>query len=351
MHVETLAINDPRWVTALGILQHDWYHLPSYLLLEAQRIDATPEALLISDKERMLFLPYLVRSCNLLFPELKEPLFDVVSPYGYPGILLNDAGHDASFASEAMDALRGNFSTRGFCSAFLRMHPILGQDFLALFPTGTFMDSSETVAVDLAMSEADWLNVVHSGHQRIFKKIPKSGFSVRVVSLTEAIDPFMGIYKQTMDRVHATNSYYFDHEYFEQLALLPGIHCCVVDDGPTAVAACIFSVCGGIVELHLGGTLTEFLSKSPFSIAIFHIILWSKRSGHRWVHLGGGVGGKDDSLLRFKSGFSNKRFQFLTSRLIIDETKYSQLVHLKALAANVPPETVHASNFFPAYRG
>jgi len=282
---------------------------------------------------------------------LKEPLLDVVSPYGYPGILLSDAGRDASFVAQALAALRGNFSTRAFCSAFLRMHPILGRDFLTLFPPGTFADSSETVAVDLEMSEAEWLNEMHSGHQRIFKKIPKLGFSVRVVSLTEALDSFMKIYKQTMDRVHATDSYYFDRDYFERLALLPGIYCCVVDNGPTAIAACIFSVCGGIVELHLGGSLTEFLSKSPFSIAIFHIILWSKKCDHRWVHLGGGVGGKDDSLLRFKSGFSNKRFQFLTSRLVIDEPKYRQLVHLKALDANVPTETVFASDFFPAYRG
>lgn len=350
MRVETLTINDPRWMAALGRLRHDFYHLPSYVRLDAQRMNATPEALLVSDNERLFFIPYLVRSCNPLFPEMQEPVSDAVSPYGYPGILISDTGRDVSFAAEGFAALRETLAERGVCSAFLRMHPILGNDFTTFFPPGVFTDSSETVAIDLELDESTLQNQIRTNCLKNIKKCVKLCYVARFLSLTEVLDDFVDIYNQTMDRVRAKDSYYFSREYFERIAQLPGVHCCIVNSGPTIVAAAVFFECNGIIQFHLGGTLTEFLSTSPFNLILYDTIHWAKRRGNRWLHLGGGVGGGNDSLLRFKAGFSPTRFHFLTTRLIINEVKYSQLVALKAQAAKLTPETAFASNFFPAYR-
>ena len=350
MHVDTLTADDPRWIEALERLNHDFYHRPSYVRLEAQRINATPEALLVSDNERLFFVPYLLRSCNLLFNEMQEPIFDVVSPYGYPGVLMSDTGRDVDFAVAGMTALRETLSKRSVCSAFLRMHPILGHDFTTLFPSGSFNDSSQTVAVDLQNSEVDILKQMRVGHQRTFKKCKSLGFTARTVSLLDVMDGVVDLYKETMDRVHATDTYYFDKEYFRSLAVLPGVHCCVVESGATIAAACIFFECDGIVSAHLGGTRSEFLSRSPFTMVLTEGILWARSQGNRWALLGGGVGGREDSLFHFKAGFSDTRFPFLTSRLIINDALYHQMVGLKARASNVAPETVLESNFFPAYR-
>src|SRR5258708_38209970 len=101
MRIETLSIDDPRWTAALSRLRHDFYHEPSCVRLDAGRMQATPEALLASDGERLFFVPYMVRPCDPLFPEMHESVFDVVSPYGYPGALLSDAGREVGFASAA----------------------------------------------------------------------------------------------------------------------------------------------------------------------------------------------------------------------------------------------------------
>ena len=350
MRIETLTINDPRWMAALGRLRHDFYHQPSYVRLDAQRTNAIPEALLVSDNERLFFIPYLVRSCNPLFPEMQEPVVDAVSPYGYPGILISDTGRDASFAAVGFAALRETLADRGVCSAFLRMHPILGNDFATLFPPGFFTDSSETVAVDLDLSEAELLKQMRPAHQRVFKKCKTLGYTAKFVPLNDVFEAFIELYKQTMDRVQAIETYYFDRKYFASLALLAGVHCGVVESGSTIVAACLFFECGGMVHAHLGGTRTEFLSTSPFTMALCQAILWAKSRGNRWLHLGGGVGGGDDSLLRYKAGFSPTRFYYFTSRLIINETKYRELVDLKAQAVKLTSEMAIASNFFPAYR-
>ena len=350
MHVETLTTNDPRWTAALCRLRHDFYHLTSYVELEAQRMNATPEALLVSDNERLFFIPYLVRSCNSLFADLQEPVFDAVSPYGYPGILISDAGRDACFAAEGFSAFRESLAERSICSAFLRMHPILGNDFTMLFPPGVFTDSSETVAVDLDMDEAALQNQLRSSCRAKIRKCMKLGYTSRFLTLSEVLDEFCEIYNQTMERVHAKEAYYFSREYFARIAQLPGVHCCITESGQTIVAASVFFECDGIFQYHLGGTLTEFLSTSPVSMNLFDTIVWAKRRGNRWLHIGGGVGGKEDSLFSFKAGFSPTRFQFLTSRMIINESKYHQLVSLKAQEKESSPEALLASNFFPAYR-
>jgi hypothetical protein len=62
--------------------------------------------------------------------------------------------------------------------------------------------------------------------------------------------------------------------------------------------------------------------------------------------LGGGVGGSDDdSLFRFKSGFSDSHFVFRIWKFIANESIYSELVENKKKLKELN------NNFFPLYRG
>jgi CelD/BcsL family acetyltransferase involved in cellulose biosynthesis len=350
MLIETLNTDDSRWMGVLRRLRHDFHHQPLYVQLEAERMNATAEAFLASDGDQVFFVPYLVRSCNYLYPELHESVSDAVSPYGFPGILLSDAGRNPAFASQGLEAFLRTLADRRVCAAFLRMNPILGEDFATLFPTNAFHDSSQTVVVDLETNETElWKQVRRAFHQA-FKKGKALGFTARVVSLEDVLDSFVELYTQTMDRVNAKACYYFQRSYFAQLARLPGVHCCVIEYGSTVIAACVFLECDGIVNTHLGGTRTEFLANSPFTMVVFEAIRWAKSRGNRWLQLGGGVGGREDSVLHFKAGFSDKRIPFLTSRFVIDEGKYHKLVSLAANARNTSPVTILSSSFFPAYR-
>jgi Acetyltransferase (GNAT) domain len=172
-----------------------------------------------------------------------------------------------------------------------------------------------------------------------------------MVPLSEHIDAFMDVYQETMDRVHAKDSYYFGREYFEKLgAMHEYVHLCLVETEGAAAAACIFFECGGIVQAHLGGTKSDHLSKSPFHLALYCGTEWAKSRNNRYLHLGGGVGGSNDRLLHFKRGFSDLSFPFLTLRMITDDAKYRELTALSAQRANVPVEQQLQNDYFPAYR-
>ena len=97
MEVHHLGIDDPRWREALGRLSHDFYHLPEYSRLECESQEAIPMAFSAIAGDRELFVPYLRRRCDRLFPEagIAGKVCDVVSPYGYPGFLLSDAARES----------------------------------------------------------------------------------------------------------------------------------------------------------------------------------------------------------------------------------------------------------------
>ncbi|KAB2648507.1 MAG: hypothetical protein DVB27_00035 [Verrucomicrobia bacterium] len=184
--------------------------------------------------------------------------------------------------------------------------------------------------MDLSLDEAGMWKNIRDGHQWTIRKCKRLGFEARMVPLHEHTDAFMEVYRETMDRVHARDSYYFGRDYFIRLAeLREQVHCCFVE---------------------LGGTKSSFLSKSPFHLALFHAAEWAKARGNRYIHLGGGVGGTDDRLLSFKRGFSPMTFPVFTLRLITDPEKYRTLTALSASAAAVPLETRLQSAYFPAYR-
>lgn len=350
MHVEILSLHDPRWLEALRLLPHDYYHLPRYVALDARRMQATPEAFLGSDGKQLVFVPYLRRPCAPPEDGASETIADVVSPYGYPGLLLNDEGRNTGFAASAIATFKEHMASSGVCSAFLRMHPILGADFQQLFPAGVFSAPSETVAIDLQLDEHAIWDQIRQNHQETLKKCQKAGFAARFVRLGEVLDEFVAIYNQTMDRVKAKDSYYFTRDYFTELAEMPDVHCGIAELNGQIAAACLFFECGSIVQAHLGGTHSEFLARSPFHLILHQASLWAKARGQRWLHLGGGLGGNNDTLLRFKAGFSPLRFSFLTARLITDEAKYRQLVDARARSLNLSAETLLNSDYFPAYR-
>lgn len=354
MDVVHLEIDDPRWRDTLGRLRHDFYHLPEYVSLDSAWNQAHPRAFLARTGDEELFIPYLLRRCESLFPDStdRETVYDVVSPYGYPGLLLSDAARASpDFARQAMHQLAETLREMGVCSAFFRLHPLLSNGLTELFPEGFFTAAGETVAMDLTLTEGELWKGIREGHQWTIKKCQKLGFVPRMVSLRDYIECVTEIYWETMDRVQAKDSYYFGREYFAKLGEMPGqVHCWMVESEGQPAAACVFFECGGIVQAHLGGTRSEFLKKSPFHLLLYCAAGWAKSRGNRYLHLGGGVGGSNDRLLQFKRGFSELLFPFSTLRLITDEGQYRELTTRRARAADVSVEEFASVEYFPAYR-
>jgi Acetyltransferase (GNAT) domain len=350
MRAQIFGADDPKWSEALARLRHDVYHLPAYAQIEERRLDARAEAISIRDGDRELFVPYLVRSCrDVAPPELAEAV-DVISPYGYPGVLVNESGRTKDFLVPAFERWREGLAERGACSGFFRMHPILEGNLAELAPAGSLLDVGATVALDLERSEHELRRGTRESHRVTARKARDAGYAIREIPLTDAIETVCAIYRQTMDRVGAADSYYFDGAYFAQLAATLPVRLLVAELGGETAAMCVFTECQGIVQAHLGGTSDTHFGKSPFHLLLFEAAVWAKGRGNRHLHLGGGVGGKEDGLFHFKAGFSPLRFRFRTHRTIVNEATYLRLVEHRAAIEGKSSESLLSADYFPAYR-
>ncbi|MEL6441243.1 MAG: GNAT family N-acetyltransferase [Cyanobacteria bacterium J06621_8] len=352
MKTAILDINNFLWTQTLSKLSHDVYHLPEYVALDAQRTATIPEAFLLEDEDKIFFAPYLLRSCADIDNHSSTEIYDVISPYGYPGILMsNAAANNPEFPDFALSKFRQSLQQRGVCSAFLRLHPILGENFAQVFASDPLKENGQTVSIDLTLDEGQIWAKTRRGHQSTINKCIRLGFSARTVSLAEYLGEFITIYEETMNRVQAKDSYFFSRDYFKGLLKLGDkVHLGIVNLEEQIVCACIFFESCGIVQAHLGGTKTEFLKQSPFNLLLHQMRLWAKARGNKYLHIGGGVGGKKDNLYTFKSGFSKQRHDFFTLRSVIDEDKYNNLLQSRAKSVNKSVAELEASQFFPAYR-
>jgi hypothetical protein len=352
MRIEILDVNNPKWSTTLENLSHDVYHLAEYVALDAERTHTTPEAFLLEDEDKIFFVPYLLRSCEDVVQSAYPKVYDIISPYGYPGILMSDAAANTpGFPDLALQKFRHTLQEKGVCCAFLRLHPILSEKFVHNFSSNPFQDNGLTVSIDLTLDEDIIWAKTRKGHQSTINRCTRLGLTARTVSFVEYIDEFMAIYEETMNRVEANNIYYFSRDYFTGLLQLGDkVQLGIVESEDRMVCGSLFFESCGIVQAHLGGTKTEFLKQSPFNLLLHYMRLWAKARGNKYLHLGGGLGGQKDNLYTFKSGFSKQRHEFLTCRLVVDSNLYSDLLEFRAKTLNKSVEDLQNSQFFPAYR-
>jgi Acetyltransferase (GNAT) domain len=354
---QVISPADSEWQRYLDIVPHDFYHLPGYLELEAQRHQGQPEAIAIEDGDRVFFLPYIIRECHQI-PDLLAlsltPIYDVIAPYGYPGMVTNLAGQNPQFVEKCLDIVYECWYAKNICSAFLRLHPILNHyiDPARSNPDRFIItERGDVVICDLTNdTDAIWKQI-RSSHRTKINKLKRAGFGAKIVSI-DSLDLFIEIYIETMQRVNANATYFFTREYFQSLfrALGDRLQICIVEiDGETAAASLITEV-NGIVQYHLGGTRTKFLPQSPTTLMFDYLMRWGKQRDNQYLNLGGGLGSNRDSLYHFKSGFSDRFAPFMTMQSIINKELYTELIYARATTLNRTIAEFEQSAFFPAYR-
>ena len=344
MKVTFLEPADSGWTSFLETSSHDFHHLPAFVRLSAQTTEpGTGVAALAVDGDRRMLLPLVLRN----IPD-SQGWRDATSPYGYPGPLFSGScAHEPDFVQRATSALIEELRNERVLSLFVRMHPVLDSDFSAV-RAGALVTHGETVVIDLSLSEAEQWRQVESGHRNQINRAIRAGHEGFIDADWEHFDDFVRIYTQTMQRLNASDYYFFDADYFRRFrqalgngAVLAGVR---IEGRVGAIG--IFTEFSGVVQFHLSGTDSDLLRHRPSKFMLHHVRQWAAARGNRWFHLGGGFGGQSDSLFAFKKGFSDELRTFHTWRTVTDDRVYRDLV-LGHEAADDPADL---TGYFPAYR-
>ena len=348
-----LGTDDPAWPALLDLMPHDLYHLPDYVAAEAGRLGGETLGFWARQDDRACFVPVLLRDCPPLGGR-GAGLRDATSPYGYPGLIANAAGQaDPLFVEHSLAALCAGLRSMRACSLFLRSHPLLDPVPADLELPGCSETTSPTVAIDLTLPVEKLWSGTRRGHQSTINKCQRLGQTATVVSLAEGLPHLLPIYAAMLERTAAASEYRFDAAYFDRLArLAANLHIALVRVASGEVgAACLLFECDGIVQAHLGGSDSRFIRQSPFSLLLHHVRLWAKARGDRVLHLGGGVGGGDDAVMRFKTGFSSLVRAYRTIRVVLDAEACAALTLARAAELGITPAELNLGSYFPAYRG
>lgn len=341
MELDVITTANPTaWASALQRAGwHDFYHEHWYHQLAEQRGEGRAELLVAAHGGRTFALPLLLR------PIPGTQLQDATSVYGYAGPAGVFDGLDAEACSAITSSIRERLVAAGTVSLFSRLHPLREQDAL-LGGAGKVVHAGTTVSVDLELPpEQQWMAYRADNRNRI-GRLRREGYVCRRHDAGD-LDAFIELYESTMRRVEAKSYYVFGRDYYETLVdpARGGLELWIVrDQGGTPAAAGLFSLRGDIVQYHLSGAGDAYRKQAPTTLLLDEVRRSAIDRGARRMHLGGGLGGGEDSLFAFKSGFGSGRHAFRVWQWILDPVTYRALED-RRLAREPAPGA-----FFPSYR-
>ncbi len=338
-----------KWHQLKQADNYDFYHLPEYVALDAELIGGEPICWVGETQQGKVWIPLIKRKIPNCIAKGKD-YYDLTSPYGYPGILLESPLSPDSL-NTIMYKYKDDAAKENFITSFLRMNPLSNpfiwrQDDLIEQKYHGF-----TITVPLDISVDEIRGNYSSNHRQDIRNLKENKFQI-VIDDHNYYKDFITIYRESMDRLNASDYYYFSQNYFDKIFEILGenVHLVIITDktGEDVAAGGLFTDFNGIVQSHLSATKTAYMDQAPSKLMFDGVIEWAAGNSHRWLHLGGGVNSKMDSLYRFKKGFSPIKNQFTTLRIIHDEQRYNNLNYV-ALQESEKSE-FEDQDFFPLYR-
>ncbi len=281
---------------------------------------------------------HVVFACSLRAVPRFDTLTDVTTPYGYGGPV---AVGTAPPLEPFWELYERWCTENAVVSTFLRFHPRFENHRYA-GPAVRLEPLAATFCWRLA-GDDDLVASMHRHHRRVVRKAAGE-VDVEAREGPVGLDEFRALYENTMRRRDAEPFYFFPGSYWDALANGVGAEL-VRFDGLVAaelVASVLCLTSPPWLHYHLGGSAESARSVGATNLLMLAAARWGRARGYEQFHLGGGVGGREDSLWEYKRRFSPRgQREAWIGKMIHDEPSYLAATGADAL-------DVHG--FFPAYR-
>ena len=333
--VRLLRPGDPSWDASLLSVPRSFFHTAGYHAYAHGSGEGEPYLAIVSDSRRGLAWPYLLRPVAEV-PGLEgTDATDVHSVYGYPGPVAWGLLPGDPFVEAAWRLIVETWRSQGAVSAFTRFHPLIG---------------NASLVRDIQLDHEAIRDAYGRGLIRDIGAARRAGLMTVADEEMALLPTFTRLYRETMARLGASEYYNFDEDDFRRLraASAGKLHLLATFMGDEVAAAGLFMEFGGVVEWHLVGSSDAFRQLSPSKVLVDDAITWARDRGNRVFHMGGGHGGREDSLFWSKSRFSPRRHIFETGRWVLEPRLYEELVGVRRAAISAPGRL--DPDFFPTYR-
>lgn len=340
-------INDSqKWNTILkdNFFNDDIYFKYQFFELYEKHYDVKPEAIFWEDSNLQIFWTHLVRDISKLKLFKDSNCYDLTTPYGYGGPLINIINNENVKVSlsnffEQYDAY---VKKENYISEFIRFHPFFKNNLVLKYLNADYLN--DVIFINLSDNIDDIWKNMKKGHRYSVRKSIENDCRINFITKPskEDINKFSELYKNTMCRNKASSKYYFSNEFIgDHLKLLDTLLVEAVLNGDT-IGSSMFLLGDNTIHYHLSGSETGLKKVFPSHLILFEVIKWAKERKFEKFMLGGGRG-SNDSLFQFKKGFSKCSLPFYVAKLTFDFQTYNKL-------AVKNPNHSQSNGYFPKYR-
>ncbi len=336
MSYKVISIQQEReWVYYVkNAMVYDFYHTWHYHTLEKR---GEPLLFVYEDEDVYIAFPLVKRKIE------NSNYFDLTATYGYVGPISNKDYNDLS--SRFLDNFKSSFtnfmSVNGFVSVFSRLNPFIRQHQI-LGKIAESVDNGKTIYMDLTVPVEEQRACYDKRLGRQIRQLRKANYIVKETNSLNDIKTFTCMYNENMQRLHADPSYFHGEDYF--IAILKnsesGSKLITIFEGDLMICGAIILYSCNVIRNHLSATKASHISQSPSKLLTDEISILGRKLGLKYFHLGGGLGGKEDSLFKFKCSFSPLTLKDNIWCFIANKNAYNQLT--KGSNKN--------STYFPLYR-
>lgn len=291
--------------------RRDVYFLPEYLLAYEAEGRGEAYCALAMTSDAIWMYPYL--RCNIPLADkylAGKVFYDIQSPYGYGGPVVNKAGEDKTFLSEAWQHFSDWCVRTGVVGEFCRFHPLLENHLWAPHEMQVLEDR-QTVVMDLNYyPNAIWNDSFFRNHRHMIRKAEREGYKFQTAIASGEMSWFAQKYAYTQDLLDADSETRFGETYFKTLVAGLGDKAwlgVLKKEGRTVTAVLVLE---GAQFAH--SHLMVYLSEGPargMTNCLYHgVALEAARRGLCMLHMGGGkTRDEEDPLFRFKASLGPDR--------------------------------------------
>lgn len=349
--IRVINVDDNSWDSiVLSFQQYDVYYLRGYIRTFQIHGDGEPVLIYYESKElRGIYVAMKrdIASIPCFAGKLKDNvLFDLVSPYGYGGFLLEGDKSETNL-SDFRQAFLQFVQDNNIVTDFVRYHPVLqnAEDLRSIF---NVIDLGKTISVDLSSEKIIWNNLT-SKNRNMIRKAEKVGIVIKHSHDWDIFETFIPIYNATMDRDNAVDYYYFNQDFYRSIfeGLKGNYEIFYAEYQNKIISISIFLFANNQMHYHLSGSDITYRNLAPGNLLLYKVACWGCTQGFKTFHLGGGIGSEEDNLYKFKAGFNRySNNQFSIGKMIFDQNTYDKLVEIRSVDKNFDKK----SYFFPLYR-
>jgi len=285
--------------------------------------------------ENLVVHPYILRKIK------GTKFFDIVSVYDFGGFWFNcSSSNDKINLLKKFDKYFTLYcNEKKIITEFIRLYPFFDHN---LLKQTSYILEHQKDNVIIKFSDYEFADIYNNFSPKRKNQVmqAKNKNNLSIIKEKE-INKFIEIYYNNLDRLSASQFFYFSKSFFEKTIDFYDIFY-IYDYDKNLCAGHIYLKDYDKYFVYLTAGVQEKFNLRPNCFAYYNSIKYALKNKFKHFHFGGG----GDSLYRYKKSFSKETIPYFTCKKVYDMDTYNILVNKSK--GNLT--TQFLDNFFPEYR-